>query len=137
MTMESYEPAKIGIAEIDEQHEEFFMQLSLLRVALIDGIQGQTKVNDTLHYLETFVQEHFETEERLMALHQYPYLQHHRQEHANFVQTIAAIRQRALEAGSDSSAVIAVEIEQRLGQWLLGHIATVDRMMGEFLEGKI
>src|SRR5512142_1662998 len=107
MNAEHYEPAKIGIEEIDAQHEEFFMQLSLLRVALIDGIPGQARVKETLRYLETFVHEHFETEERLMTLHQYPYLQHHRQEHANFVQTIAAIRQRALEAGSDDSAVIA------------------------------
>jgi len=129
----------LGIGELDEQHQAFFLHMVGLRKALIDGIGGRDELMKTLRFLDTFVEEHFAAEERYMRLHNYPGILVHRLDHEKFAGTIAEFKKKALDldARGEVMSFLAVEIEHRLEKWLEGHIRTLDRRMAEFLRERM
>ena len=55
-----------GISIIDTQHQELFRRIDHLTLALYDG-EGKVELKDLLSYLDSYVNEHFKTEESLMT----------------------------------------------------------------------
>lgn len=130
----------IGVEEIDRQHQEFFQHIDALRDALREGSGGREVVLRTIEYLETFITDHFRTEERYMRLHYYTGILRHESEHAAFAKDVAALRRRVLSEDAQQSMempLLAIEIERRLEGWLRDHIATADRKLGEYLTGRV
>jgi len=125
----------LGISELDDHHQAFFLQVAGLRIALIDGAGGRDKLMKTLRFLDRFIEEHFQAEERLMRLHNYPGILIHRLEHEKFGRTVAEFRQKALDldARGEVMSFLAIEIEHKLENWLSEHIRKMDKKMAEFL----
>lgn len=124
----------LGIPELDDQHQAFFLHAVALRRALIDG-GGRERLMKTLRYLETFVAEHFAAEERYMRLHNYPGILIHRKAHEVFARTVEELRKKArdLDSRGESISFLAVDIEHRLELWYTDHIRTMDRKMADFI----
>jgi hemerythrin len=144
--MEDHDPDKdfpndlhLGIGELDDQHQAFFLHMVGLRKALIDGTGGRDKLMKTLRFLDTFVDDHFAAEERYMRLYNYPGILVHRLDHETFARTIAELKKKALDldARGDVMSFLAVEIEHRLEKWLEGHIRTMDRKMADYLRERM
>ncbi|MBS1243069.1 MAG: hypothetical protein H6R44_824, partial [Nitrospirae bacterium] len=56
----------LGISELDDQHQAFFLHMVGLRRALVDGAGGREKLMKTLRFLDSFMEDHFGTEEKYM-----------------------------------------------------------------------
>ncbi|MEK6742562.1 MAG: bacteriohemerythrin [Nitrospirota bacterium] len=125
----------LGIGELDDQHQAFFMHMVGLRRALIEGSGGRDKLMKTLRYLDTFIDEHFRAEEGYMRRHNYPGILVHRAEHEAFAKTIAEFKKTAmdLESRGEVLSFLAVDVEHRLEKWLTEHILVHDRKMADYL----
>jgi hemerythrin-like metal-binding protein len=74
----------LGIGELDDQHQVFFLHVVGLRRPLIDGTGGRDRPIKTSRFLDTFVEEYFAAEERYMRRHNYPGILVHRLDHEKF-----------------------------------------------------
>ncbi|MDH4163580.1 MAG: bacteriohemerythrin [Nitrospirota bacterium] len=127
----------LGISELDDQHQAFFLHMVGLRRALIDGMGGRDKLMKTLRFLQGWVQDHFQAEERLMRTHNYPGILVHRLEHEKFAKVVAefSAKARDLDERGEVTSFLAVEVEHKLENWLTGHIKKMDLKMAEFVKG--
>lgn len=125
----------LGISELDDQHQAFFMHMVGLRRALIEGSGGRDKLMKTLRFLDTFIDEHFRAEEGYMRRHNYPGILVHRADHEKFAKAVAEFKNKALdlEARGEILSFLAVEVEHRLERWLTEHILVHDRKMADYL----
>ena len=128
----------VGIPELDDQHQAFFLHMVALRRALLDGIGSRDKLMKTLRFLDDFVSVHFITEERYMRLHNYTGILVHRLEHEKFAGTVAEFKRKALDldARGEALSFLAVEVEHRLEKWLTDHIRAMDRKMADFIAAR-
>jgi len=79
----------LGISELDDQHQAFFLHMVGLRRALIEGSGGREKLMKTLRFLDTFTEEHFSAEEKYMRRYNYPGILVHKAEHDAFAKIVS------------------------------------------------
>jgi hemerythrin len=129
----------LGIGELDDQHQAFFMNMVGLRRALTEGLGGRDKLMKTLRYLDTFIDEHFRAEEEFMRRHNYPGILVHRLDHEKFAKTVAEFKKKALDldARGEVLSFLALEIEHGLEKWLEDHIRKLDRKMADYLRERM
>jgi len=122
----------VGIAEIDEQHQELFRRAERLISALRAGDRGE--VLPLLAYLDEYVVHHFEVEERVMREARYPGLEAHAAAHAAFRKDFAAMVRDFRRTGP--TALVALTIHNWLSDWLRQHLGEMDRELGGFLASR-
>ena len=129
----------LGISELDDQHQAFFLHMVGLRRALVDGAGGREKLMKTLRFLDSFMEDHFGTEEKYMRRHNYPGILVHKAEHDAFAKIIAEFKKKTsdLDARGEATSFLAVEITRRLEKWLEEHIRTIDRKMADYLHERM
>jgi len=127
------EDLSVGVGLIDEQHKTLIDHLNNLAKA-IESRQGPTKIVGTLDFLIKYTDFHFSTEEEHMAAHQYPGLDAHRGQHAEFKGTLAALEQDFGEEGATNE--LADSLDTLLVNWLVQHIKGTDVQFGKFLKEK-
>lgn len=112
-----------GIEIIDDQHRELFRRIDSLELSLYDG-KPKVEVVMMIEYLETYVEEHFDSEEDLMVRVAYPELNRHRQEHDQFRGIYTKIRNEYDRKGSDS--YLALDVDKEIRKWWESHILKSD-----------
>lgn len=123
----------VGVAVIDEQHQELFRRVAALLGAMSAG-RGRSHLMDTLGWLDGYVIQHFAAEARLMRGSGYPLLDAHLGAHAHLVAELRKIR---LEIDRDEiEARLVVRAGALLCDWLRDHIASSDLDLGAFLASK-
>ena len=129
----------LGISELDDQHQAFFLHMVGLRRALIEGSGGREKLMKTLRFLDTFTEEHFSAEEKYMRRYNYPGILLHKAEHDAFAKIVSEFKKKTsdLDARGEVTSFLAVEVTRRLEKWLEDHIRTLDRKMAAFLAEKM
>jgi hemerythrin len=120
----------VGVDQIDRQHQELVARVNALLAAMSQG-KGRDEVGRTISFLESYVSTHFGAEEKLMASRAYPSIESHKALHAAFVNDFLALKQSLL-AGGDSTA-LTLQVQRRVGDWLINHIGKVDKLLGQFL----
>ena len=120
----------VGVETIDAQHRELFSRLNRLFNACQSG-DCTREVEPVLQFLLTYVQEHFAEEEQLMQEADYPELEEHRQQHAEFRRLIDDFERRIRT--EENVLGIAREFNRILIDWLTEHVCTVDRALGRYL----
>ena len=122
-----------GNADIDKQHQELFARINNLLEACAQQ-KGRNEVASYLQFLEEYVVEHFQAEEKQMKVHAYPALASHHEEHVQFTGQIAKIKQEFNEYGTAIHVLLmAVRVS---GDWLVSHIKRTDKAMAAFLRSK-
>jgi hemerythrin len=119
----------VGVDEVDEQHRELFRRAERLIVALRGG--NREEVVPLLSYLERYVVQHFEAEEKLMRERRYPGLEAHAAAHKRFREDYADVMMQFLRAGP--TALLALTVHNWLSDWLRAHIAGMDQELGRWL----
>jgi len=129
---------KLGIEEIDVQHEELLDRMDILRDYMRRG-QSRDAIRDTLKFLDAYVTEHFATEVKYMQRYNYPGILVHKAEHETFLKDFAALKEKytAAHAQGEITPFLGIDIVRKLSSWFTDHIATVDKKMGDFLEERI
>lgn len=132
MSFEWTTDISVGIPEIDQQHQELFKRINVLLDACTQQ-KGKSEVGRFLGFLEEYVIEHFQAEEKVMAERKYPAYAIHKQEHDHFKQRLATIRKEFTEFGATIHVVLLAV--RTAGDWLLTHIKKTDKALGAFLRG--
>jgi hemerythrin-like metal-binding protein len=111
----------LGVASMDEQHK----QLVRLMNDLFDAMQKKEvkPIVDILDGLVQYTEYHFEQEELLMELNNYPELEGHAEIHHGFSGKIERFKQSYLEGKEDLSE----ELLDFLQKWLINHILVQDK----------
>ncbi len=126
----------LDFAGLDEMHQVIFEHIVALAEALQQGAAGGA--DRLAAKLVEFTQEHFDSEERLMAAHGYPYspLAEHRQQHQKFREFLEALA-KDIRDGTLPPLRLAFRCQFLLLDWFVSHISITDRHLERYLAGRI
>jgi hemerythrin-like metal-binding protein len=74
----------VGVGIIDEQHKRIILILNRLIGNEKEATTGSTLISDLITQMTMYAQEHFKTEEDLMAKFGFPLLDQHKKSHVNY-----------------------------------------------------
>jgi len=119
---------RIGIPELDEQHQAMVSMLNELHLAII-GRNARETSRTILERLAEYPARHFPREEDLMQRVGYSGLDAHREQHEELARQVIDLRER-LDAGGNK---LTFELLHFLKTWLAQHIHESDRRFGAFI----
>ncbi len=126
------EKMKTGNAIIDKEHQELIQAVNKLLEAC-NNRKGRSSMEETIKFLNNYVQQHFSHEEQLQTQYGYPGIVAHRLFHENYKKTLFEITSRIADSGSTISELVNLNKHIRL---LITHITTEDKKLGTFLSQK-
>lgn len=123
----------VGIAQIDEQHQEWFARAERLFDA---GKQGRAKeyVGEMLEFLDSYTKKHFADEEKYMLSINYPGYDEQKRAHTAFIERLAQLRKDYDESGG--SLTVIIDANKMIIDWLTQHISRMDKQIGEYVREK-
>ena len=130
---------------IDSQHKKFFQyceQLAHLAEDSINTQRSNTELVTLTFKVRTYGFRHFMDEEELMLKHKYPnILQHIREHNRYYSQFFNHIEEEyniynldLLAPMDDNSRRIATFLSKFAADWLIQHILSMDKSLGEYLK---
>jgi len=128
---------KIGIDEIDKQHEELFGRVSDFNQAIRSDEDWETRVNkvkETMAFMKDYVITHFNEEEAYQEEINYPYLEEHRDAHIKFKESVNNYVKIFEEEGFAEEKI--QEFGGKLMTWLIMHVGNMDQKIGEYVKSK-
>ncbi len=124
----------VGVEIIDIQHKKLFDALNRL-VAAIDSGSGSAEVECVIDFLDNYVVEHFDTEEKLMNEVSCPRMDEHIEQHKIFVKSLGEVKEFYAREGATED--LSLMLRSNLCHWLFTHIMMVDKEMGLFLKNNL
>ena len=118
--MEWTDVHRVGIRDIDEQHQEIVWCISGIDQA-VTRREGWFVVRAGLDDLENLARLHFKVEESLMQIHDLPDLEAHAGDHLRFSAELKTLRELAL------ANLVSQDRLHRLLQWWDEHIEKHDK----------
>ncbi|MFW5837303.1 MAG: bacteriohemerythrin [Desulfovibrionaceae bacterium] len=120
---------RIGVAEIDDQHQRLVAIANELLAAKQAG-RRQAVVLDALRRLREYTVHHFRDEERFMDEVGYPGLGEHQREHAEIVRKVKELQRDVYH----KQPVQTDDLLALLKTWLIEHILGSDMRLKRFLD---
>jgi hemerythrin len=124
------ESFSVGVAQLDHQHHRIVGLINQLLEEPGDRFEPAV-VSEVLNDLMKFVHDHFETEEQLLAQHDYPGLQEQKQDHKDFRIQLAGFCLDAMQY----DARIPADLLCFLKAWWEDHILVKDMKYRSFFLG--
>jgi hemerythrin len=121
----------VHIDSVDAQHKKLFSIAEELHKAMAAG-KAKPVLGAILDRLVEYTATHFEHEERLMRIHDYPGLARHRAEHEVLKKQVLDFR-ADFEAGR---AALTVDLMIFLRNWLQKHIKSSDTQYAPFFRDR-
>lgn len=121
---------KIGIEQIDQQHQGLFDALNKLYDSGKEGQENQEMIR-IMDYLGEYVVEHFDTEVAMLKDAGYPDLEKHEFQHNAFIKKYHELKQQLDSEGPSKKMMLL--IYNTLYKWLVEHISASDKAYGNFL----
>jgi hemerythrin len=118
------EEYETGIKIIDKQHRALFRSLDGFTLAIYDG-EGKEKLKQLMWFLDDYVNEHFDTEEKLMLSNNYPEYDVHVRAHEQFATLFKNIKKDFQDRGGDT--YLAIRLEKEIRVWWENHILVMDK----------
>ena len=122
---------RLGIPEIDSQHETLIRLINLLHEAMLQGAD-KSALGGHLSQLLEYTQTHFSYEEELMSRYNYPGYEAHKSEHNRLMQHLADLTERYNSGELLLSFAVALELKG----WAVVHIEKSDKPLGTFLNNQ-
>ncbi len=129
MSIEWSPSLSTGVKWQDAQHKELFQRVNMLLDAMSVG-KGKDEVKRLFAFLDEYFTTHFEAEEAVMKKFGFPGEAGHKNEHMNFRNDIARIRQ---ECSDVVTTAVVIRTQRYVVNWLLNHIGKLDKVLGEFI----
>ena len=117
----------MGLPEIDAQHA---FLVKLINIC-IDSSEKMAQVHiqkEHLGNLRKYVVWHFQSEENLMAMYNYPGIQTHKEEHDDLVTILESSMKKISEKGTG-----ATNLAEIFPGWFGGHSFGYDQEMADFI----
>ena len=112
-----------GIEQIDEQHKELFARIDALELAIYKG-RAASELIKLMEYLESYISEHFDLEEKLMLDNIFPDYAIHSRQHNEFRTYCTGVLNTFKNKGSDS--YMAIDVDKQMRKWWENHILKMD-----------
>lgn len=125
------EKMKVGINEIDIQHQELFEHTNSLMNAIRER-KDQNEVEKVISFLNEYVINHFRDEEEIMQEHNYPFLSFQKEQHENFIKYFKGV-ENELKEMTESRTYLMFRIQLLIVDWLVTHTYKEDRHFGRFI----
>lgn len=119
---------EVGVPLIDTEHHKLFDMINEFHEACALG-EGRKEIQRLLNRLVAYAEEHFQHEEALMADHEFPHLDRHRELHTDLVTSVFTIN----ETFAADPAKGGTETLQFVKRWLQDHILQEDMEVADFL----
>lgn len=118
-----------GNAIIDKEHRELIAAVNKLLEACSKG-EGRSSMDETIKFLNNYVDEHFSHEEQLQQKSGYPGIKPHKAFHEQYKKTLQEITSRISASGP--TIVELGKLNGHIGV-LITHITTEDKKLAAFL----
>jgi len=116
----------IGVAHIDEQHQNLFAKTSELESIVEKGIEeNKQAVIDTIVFVKGYARNHFADEEAYSQSISYEDFQNHQAQHKAFIHAVFQ-HEKALKGSGFAEGPVR-KFLQTLKVWLLLHVTNSDR----------
>jgi hemerythrin-like metal-binding protein len=125
---------------IDSQHKKLLTQINKLIQILSSLDVNIQQLRETIHFLYTYIREHFNYEEEYMTNNNFPGLNNHKKIHETFIQFYEGFQKKLKEksASSDFSSIdikeLLKEAEKYLSDWLVDHIKGMDQVYAKYIK---
>ena len=119
-----------GDEEADSQHRELFNKVDEFMQS-IDSNVSKKDLLDMFKYLDSYVNAHFATEEKLFAQYAYHAAKEHMEEHRLFALSMWTVKSKLSTGGSLDEALRSTSKE--LVNWLIHHVGASDVAAGEYI----
>jgi len=114
----------VGIELIDNQHKELFALINdMFNHVVGDAEAERAYFKKVIEKAVNYVKVHFSTEEKIMIQNNFPGYTEHKKAHDSFVLTVVE-KVQDFEAGKK---FVLLEFSQFLKEWILTHIAIMDK----------
>ncbi len=128
------ESLKVGVKEIDEQHEELFEHSNVL-INAIKERRDQNEVEEVISFLNEYIENHFRDEEKIMQEYDYPFLSFQKEQHENFIKYFKNV-QSELKEMKESRTYLMFRIRILVVDWLVNHTCKEDKHFGRFMRDR-
>lgn len=108
---------------IDNEHRQLFAAINKLLAACMTG-RGRTEIEETLSFLNNYVNKHFSDEEGLQRKYRYPDYPNHKRYHEAFKKTVQNLVNEYQQKGA--SIDLVAKTNTSVAGWLLNHIKKED-----------
>jgi len=122
---------RLGIPEIDSQHETLIGLINLLHETMLQGA-NRAALDGLLSKLLEHTRNHFAYEEQLMSQHNYPGYEAHKSEHSRLMQHLVDLTERY----NNGELLLSFAIVLELKGWAVVHIEKSDKQLGTFLNNQ-
>ena len=112
---------RTGIKIIDEQHQLLIDLVKDFEHAINEN-KDDFFIEETLEKLINYVSYHFKAEEELMAHHNYPDFNHHKENHDDLVKKVIDFHERCKKKELNMES----EVLCFLKEWIVNHITKSD-----------
>jgi hemerythrin len=119
-----------GNSTIDGQHQELFRRINLLIEACRRG-EAKEAIEEAINFLEMYLIEHFNAEEKLLRECNYPDYEAHAKEHSEFRGHVVRLKKMFDTRESDYS--MAIDTITTLVEWTGFHIHGRDKAFCRYL----
>lgn len=119
---------------IDSQHNDLLKQIGVLSFSLMAG-DATNKIQDTIEFLDKYIEDHLDYEEKYMLKNEYPDFEHHKKIHDFARNSMIDFKNRVSNEDEDKEKLIK-DIEKHLREWWLDHITVTDKKYAAFIEEK-
>ena len=131
------EKYRIGVEQIDKQHEELFQRVTsfveMLRAPL-EWSEKVGKVNDTLAFMQDYVVTHFRDEEEYQKQIGYTDLVKHEKIHTDMVAYVGDFAVQYEKTGYNEQLV--QQFGGKLLAWLINHVTFEDQRIADYARRK-
>ena len=122
----------IGIKELDHEHKVLIDDINRLHEELAKHDE-KSKTEEYLGDIYARMQAHFALEEHVMKEHGYKYLDEHKREHEELLDSYTEYMVQFL---NDDGVSSDKSIEDNLKHWVITHIVTSDKKMSLMVQKK-
>lgn len=121
----------VGINEIDNQHKKLLAMINRL-IAEQKQLTDPKTIAELLTEMTEYAEEHFRTEEFMMAEHEYKLKSEHELEHQAFIEKTRSF----MNAADVGPNILSSALLDYLSSWLVRHILTEDMKYKDFFQSK-
>jgi hemerythrin len=132
LSIEWSEDKEIGHPVIDDQHRQLFISAN----EFVDAIKKDRNFSQTgsmIGFLDEYVRIHFKTEENIMEINGYPFLDFQKDQHERFTRYFARLKQEIEEDTGSDWHFLLFRIQVLVMDWLVHHTCKYDKHFGRFL----
>lgn len=131
------EKYRIGVKQIDDQHEELFRRVTDFVETLRspgDWEQKIPKVSETLAFMKEYVVTHFHDEEIYQREIGYPAQTEHLKQHNDMVRYVVEVSAQFEQEQQNEK--LMQQFAGKLLAWLINHVVVTDHKIAEYVNNK-